>query len=564
MSVQIARRGASRLNRTLLLLAVPCAVLVLVLNIYPLGSAVWESLNHGDLIGAAPFVGLRNYAYLLTFSEFWRAVLFTAVYVACGVFGGWALGLALALLLRTRVPLAGVWRALLMLPWIVPNIISLGFGWNWLMNDKGSPVLLVLRALGDTHPDVLAHPLFAQIVVCACRVWQSYPFMLLMMSSALASVDGSAYEAAQVDGAGRWKILTRITLPMISKTSYVAWILMAIFCLNDFQSIAALTGGDPQGATRTLILFAWEWGNFAHFGTGVGYATATGVLMTIVLVAVSVVLYRRTQRPGADWAVAADGVGGFTGLSGSAKGRWWRLLMIIVITVILLTPLKEVLYQFVLGGGSAAGFFANIAASFAASTLPMLERSLVLASVTIVVCLIVAAPAGYAIARGRGKLLGAIRAVIFTVQSFPVLLLLWPMFMMFYWIQLLDTFVSVQIGHIAMALGFATWMFSAFVQSLPTELEEAAWTDGCSVVGAFFRVVLPSAVPAVISTGLFVFLLSWGDWQIAGNILITNANYPLAKGDPISFVFIVLPVVLFFALNRYFSLGGVATSFSRR
>ena len=117
--------------------------------------------------------------------------------------------------------------------------------------------------------------------------------MMLMTSSALASVDGSVYEAANMDGASRWQQFRDITLPLIARSTYISWILMTIFCVNDFPTIYLLTGGGPVQATTSLVVLAYR-AVFQDFQVGQGVAIA--FLMTLVLVIVSVVLYRQIRK----------------------------------------------------------------------------------------------------------------------------------------------------------------------------------------------------------------------------------------------------------------------------
>jgi multiple sugar transport system permease protein len=117
--------------------------------------------------------------------------------------------------------------------------------------------------------------------------------MMMMMSSALASVDTNVYEAAKVDGASNWQGFRLITLPLIARTTFVSWILMTIFCVNDFPTIFLLTGGGPVNSTQSLVVLAYLT-VFQNFQTGPGVAIA--FLMTFVLVVISVVLYRQIRK----------------------------------------------------------------------------------------------------------------------------------------------------------------------------------------------------------------------------------------------------------------------------
>ncbi|WP_295124755.1 carbohydrate ABC transporter permease [uncultured Leifsonia sp.] len=307
-SVRRARRGVAVAGRgrpgarpprrpnsgtlTFVLFATPAVLLLLLLNLYPLLYAGQQSLRNGDLVDAGTFVGLQNYATVLTSPQFWHAAWFTVVFTVVGVFGSWAIGLALALVLRTRVPANGLLKVLLLLPWVVPIVVS-STSWNWLVATPQSPLPLVAKALGFGDVLFLADPLLAQLTVCVFKVWVSFPFMMMMMSSALASVDTNVYEASRVDGASGWKTFRFITLPMVARPTYISWILMTIFCVNDFPTIFLLTGGGPVDSTQTLVVLAYTT-VFQNFQTGPGVAIA--FLMTLVLVVVSVTLYRQIRK----------------------------------------------------------------------------------------------------------------------------------------------------------------------------------------------------------------------------------------------------------------------------
>jgi multiple sugar transport system permease protein len=276
----------------LFVFAVPSLVLLLLLNLYPVIYAAYQSLRDGSLISAGDFVGLENYLKVLSDPGFWAAARFTVIFTLVGVFGSWLVGLALALLLKTRLPGKTLFRVLLLLPWVVPVVVS-ATAWNWLVATPQSPLPILAQALGLGNVLFLADPLLAQITVCVFKVWISFPFMMMMMAAALESVDNNVYEAARVDGAGRWQELMHITLPMISRSTYISWILMTIFCVNDFTTIFLLTGGGPVNATQSLVVLAYNT-VFLNFRTGPGVAIA--FLMTLVLIFISVALFRQIRK----------------------------------------------------------------------------------------------------------------------------------------------------------------------------------------------------------------------------------------------------------------------------
>lgn len=288
-----------RAGLTLVLFAVPSLVLLVLLNLFPVIYSFIQSLQDGTpstLPTDAPFVGFANYVNVVTSPQFLLAARFTVIFTVVGVFGSWIVGLALALLLRTRIPGNTVFKVLLLLPWIVPVVVS-STAWNWLVATPQSPIPVILSGLGFGDVNFLGDPVLAQVVVCIFKVWISFPFMMMMMSSALASVDTNVYEAAKMDGATGWQAFTGVTLPIISRTTFISWILMTIFCVNDFPTIFLLTQGGPStgvtGATTSLIVLAYQ-DAFQNLQTGP--ATAIAFMMTAVLVVVSVVLFQRIKK----------------------------------------------------------------------------------------------------------------------------------------------------------------------------------------------------------------------------------------------------------------------------
>jgi len=274
------------------LLVLPSVVLLALINAYPLVYAGWQSFRNGTLISSGRFVGVSNYTKVLTDPALWQAVLFTFVFTVAGVFGSWLLGLGAALLLRTKFPGRNAFKVLLLLPWIVPVVVSAA-AWNWLVATPQSPLPQLFEALGLGQPLFLATPLLAKITVIAFEIWLNFPFMMLMNMAALSSVDDTIYEAAKMDGANGWKQFRYITLPLIARSTYISWILMTIFIVNDFATIYLLTGGGPVSATTTLVVLSYRT-VFTNFQVGPGVAIA--FLMTIVLVFISAMLYRMVRK----------------------------------------------------------------------------------------------------------------------------------------------------------------------------------------------------------------------------------------------------------------------------
>jgi multiple sugar transport system permease protein len=185
-----------------------------------------------------------------------------------------------------------MFKVLILVPWIVPIVVSTA-SWQWLLGTPSSPLPELLRSLGLGQPLFLANPALAACTVCFFKVWVSIPFMMLMSSAALTAVNPTVYEAARLDGASRAQTFIRITAPLIARPTYVSWVLMTIFCVNDFPTIYLLTGGGPVDSTTSLIVMAYRTA-FQDFQ--IGYGAAIALLMTTALVVVAVALFRQIRK----------------------------------------------------------------------------------------------------------------------------------------------------------------------------------------------------------------------------------------------------------------------------
>lgn len=293
---RLARKPATAVERqdrwTFLGLSAPSVLMLVLIYAYPVAYAFYQSVHDGNLINAGEFIGADNYIANLQSETFWHAAVFTALFTIVGVFGSWIVGLGLAMLLQAKVPGRSVFKVLLLLPWVVPIAVS-AMSWNWLVGTPNSPVPMLITWMGFDAPHFLADPVLAAIMVFLFKIWVSFPFMMLMSSAALSSVDPTVYEASTVDGANKFQQFWSITLPLIRPSTYISWVLMVIFCVNDFPTIYLLTNGGPVSATTSLVVLAYTE---VFLNNQVGSGVAVAFLTTTVLVIVSVVLYRVIRK----------------------------------------------------------------------------------------------------------------------------------------------------------------------------------------------------------------------------------------------------------------------------
>lgn len=265
------------------------------------------------------------------------------------------------------------------------------------------------------------------------------------------------------------------------------------------------------------------------------------------------------------------------------RGRWWRFTLLAVITALVIVPLAAVVLlslQPALGSAATGLTIENYLTVITSTDLgAWVANSLLVTLATVAVAVVIAAPAGYVLSRGRGRLVAGFSLTLFVIQSLPVVTAIIPLFILFAGIGLVDSLGGIVILYVGGTMSVAIWMMAAYFDSIPISLEEAAWMDGCSVFGSFWRVVLRNSLPGVLSTAIFAFLLAWNDYLVAVIFLRSDQNYTLPIGlqtlfqqnqtdwGPVMSVAVVMmipPIIVFAVLNRYFSVGGIGGSLAGR
>ncbi|WP_376796310.1 carbohydrate ABC transporter permease [Thermogemmatispora sp.] len=282
-----------REERLAWLMLLPVLLALLALGVYPALSTLWFSFQQGGSFGMGTTnAGWANYVRLFHDEQFWSALRFSLLYSLITVAGQMICGTALALFANRRF--AGRWlaRAAILFPWAIPTATN-SVIWAYMFNDQYGLINSLLEHLGlmnPAHPTVwLGSPQLATVLIYVLAVWKANSLVALLVLAGLQSISDEIYEAARVDGASRWQILWRITLPLLSPVLLVTLILRTIESLQAFDLISAFTNGGPGNATQNLGLYIYlQIQQFGDFGYGSTLAT---VLMAITLV--FIVLYMR-------------------------------------------------------------------------------------------------------------------------------------------------------------------------------------------------------------------------------------------------------------------------------
>lgn len=258
----MSRRADPRLTQDRRLAAAfvtPAVSVIALIAIFPLVWALWSSMHLQDLrmpwLGQ-PFIGLDNYAEVARDPRFWSSLSHTLFFAGVTVSLELVLGLALALGMNSAFRGRGAARAISLLPWAIPTVVS-ALLWRFMFDSQAGIANALLVAVG-----VLERPMVwfiqattAWIPVILSDVWKTTPFVAILLLAGLQNIDRSLYEAAEVDGAGAWWRLWHITIPLLKPTIFVALIFRTLDAFRVFDLLYALTGGGPGTATEPIALY---------------------------------------------------------------------------------------------------------------------------------------------------------------------------------------------------------------------------------------------------------------------------------------------------------------------
>ncbi len=278
---------------------IPLGVYILVLFGYPLYYSVsmsFKNLNQITLInGNANFVGFQNYIQAWSSSIIWRSFLNTIQFTVVSIIMQFVIGLLVALLFNRRFPLNRVLRSLILVPWLIPQIVS-GAIFNWMFSSTNGVVNQILLDLHivSTPVNWLLHPESALIVMMITNIWIGVPFNMVLLYSGLQDIPREIYEAAAIDGARGVRSFFYVTLPNLKVIIGIVLMLGLIYTLKVFDIVMSLTQGGP--ANMTQLLSSWSYTlSFTNLNFGQGAAVANGlIVISLVFTAIYLWINRKT------------------------------------------------------------------------------------------------------------------------------------------------------------------------------------------------------------------------------------------------------------------------------
>ena len=274
----------------------PALIFLASISFYPLIRTIYLSFTKYDLsLGAKnpEFIGLKNYLTLISDENFITSLQATIILTFTTVTAECAIGLIMALVLNENFRGRGALRTLLLLPWGIPAVVE-GQMWRYLFNDQFGAVNDLLYRLGiiSSYKAWLAEPNTAILAIIVAETWATSIFVGLILLGGLQSIPEELYDAAKVDGAGRWRRFISVTLPLLKAPFVVALVFRTNQAFFMFDVVYVMTGGGPGGSTRTLAVYAYDtYFYYLNFGYG-----ATLAVIHFTLGLIIALIYLRIMR----------------------------------------------------------------------------------------------------------------------------------------------------------------------------------------------------------------------------------------------------------------------------
>jgi multiple sugar transport system permease protein len=270
----------------------PSAIPLALFSLGPMIASAWVSLNQWNLLSAMKWVGLSNYIHLFsdptTGAVFLHTVYYIVGYLPLVYIGGLALALALNTALKGRSLLRGIYFLPVVTSWIVVAVI-----WRWLLAPDSGVVNTVLGFFGITGPGWWTDPTWAMPSIIIASAWKDIGFVMVILLAGLQSIPTDMYDAAKVDGAGWWRRLFSVTLPLLSPSTFFVVVISLINGFQVFDQVYAMTAGGPNGSSEVVVEEIYDL-TFRY--SQAGTASALSWMLFIVILAVTVIQIRGQRR----------------------------------------------------------------------------------------------------------------------------------------------------------------------------------------------------------------------------------------------------------------------------
>src|SRR6266850_1401909 len=473
-----------------LLFMLPAGVLLLLFLTYPLGLGTWLGFTDAKIGRTGQWVGIENFQFLVGDSVARLSLFNTLFYTTVASVLKFVLGLWLALILNRHLPFKSFIRAIVLLPFIVPTALSAIAFW-WIYDSQFSVVSWTLSKMGliDRYIDFLGEPWLARLSVTAANIWRGVPFVAISLLAGLQTIPPSLYEASSIDGATPWQQFWNVTLPLLTPIIAVVMTFSVLFTFTDFQLIYVLTRGGPLNATHLMATLSFQRG---IPGGALGEGAALAMLMVPFLLA-AIPFY---------WMVMTSFKSNEELMSKAANPFW--------IVKPTLDHFEKLLFR---------------------TEYPQwLWNTILISVLSTFISLFAAVLAAYAIERLRFRGSRQVGLSIFFAYLVPPSILFIPLALIVFKLGLFDSVWALILTYPTFLIPFCTWLLMGYFRTIPYELEECALIDGATRWQILVKIMLPLAVPGLISAGIFAFTLSWNEFIYALTFISSSENKTVPVG----------------------------------
>ncbi len=565
----------------------PTIILIAGLILYPFFNAIVLSFFIRTINRQEVFIGLTNYLRLLEDEQYLGSLLNTIRFTVLSVGIKLIVGIGIASLLNSRLPARNVLSGLMLLPWIVPEVVT-ALTWRSIYDPIFGGLNPILQSLGliDRNVAWLAESGLALGSVIAVNVWKGIPFFTILLLAGMKAIDKELYEAAEVDGANPLERFLHITLPSLRYVVAVTVLLSTISTFNAFGLIYLMTGGGPGGETRVYSILAYERALLQfRYGPGAAVSISTAPFLAVAIFALARFM-RQGVAPATDSrldrffgriaalvnrALAAivwpfetgyryldQFVAGLSArlaglVSGGARhtllsrrqqgamGVAGRLLLLLPFLLFVLFPFYWIIITAFKGELQIAQrvslFWPDPWTLDQFNTLlnrtqytTWFRNTVSIALVTTAMSVFFAALAGYALARLKFRGAGGLTTVLLVTYLLPGALMFIPMYRILTGLGVINSHWALILTYPTFLIPFAAWVMMGYYRSIPEDLEEAAQIDGATRFVAFVRVTLPLAMPALLAVMLIAFTNAWNEFLYAFIFLTSEQLITLPVG----------------------------------
>lgn len=288
----MTKKKTSSIKIAFWLFVLPALSLYALFFIIPLILSIGFSFTNFDGWKTLDFIGLDNYKQLFSSSDFYKTLIRTFKYALFSLPFKIIIPLALAMLVTSKhLKFTSLIRTVIYIPVLISALV-IGITMNWMFGQEYGLINFIIQSLGGTPLNWALNPMLATIVISIASNWATAGFFMIMYIGGIKNIPSELYEACDIDGASSWKTFTNVTLPLLMPTTFIVLLLATMGLLKEYALVQGITSGGPGTSTTYMVQFMFDQGFVQN---RYGYASAIGVVLSIIFIGISIVQFRLTK-----------------------------------------------------------------------------------------------------------------------------------------------------------------------------------------------------------------------------------------------------------------------------